>query len=149
MRLRTINEDIALAIDFSQAPNDCEYCGKSAELRPYGRNGAWICFECGMEHEDETDANFADILDGNGNDAVKIVSLEESLNMQTKKVKAKDLKVGDYLPMTQSTVVVAPSAGLKTPRGKVDLTVEFSNGQRQTKTWNKNTDISVQIKDNV
>jgi len=142
-RLRTINEDIALAIDFSQAPNECEYCGKSAELRPYGKDGAWICFKCGMEHEEETDANFADILDGNGSDAVKIVAANEAMEpKQTRLVKAKDLKVGDYLPFTKSTVVVAPSAGLNTPAGKVELTVE-SNGKRFSKTWSKNTEISV------
>jgi hypothetical protein len=29
----------------------CEYCGTVAELRPYGKNGAKICFECGMKPE--------------------------------------------------------------------------------------------------
>lgn len=33
-------------------PNDqhtnCEYCGEKSELRPYGKDGAWICFDCGM-----------------------------------------------------------------------------------------------------
>ena len=27
----------------------CEYCGKIAETRPYGRNNEEICFECGMK----------------------------------------------------------------------------------------------------
>lgn len=38
----------------------CEYCGKNDELRPYGRGGAFICFECGMkpEHKSETEANY-------------------------------------------------------------------------------------------
>lgn len=103
-RLQTINEDIALVIDFSQAPNECEYCGEPAQLRPYGKDGAWICFKCGMEHEDETEANFADVLDGSGSDAVKIISVRESMNIQTKKVKAEDFKVGDYPPMTKSIV---------------------------------------------
>lgn len=30
---------------------NCEYCGKLDELRPYGKNGAKICFECGMKPE--------------------------------------------------------------------------------------------------
>lgn len=43
----------------------CEYCGREADLRPYGRNGANICFKCGMENEEETAANFAKKLDNN------------------------------------------------------------------------------------
>jgi len=31
----------------------CELCGKEAELRPYGPDGKWICFDCGMKDEDE------------------------------------------------------------------------------------------------
>jgi len=27
----------------------CEYCGKVAETRPYGRNNEEICFDCGMK----------------------------------------------------------------------------------------------------
>ena len=31
-----------------RTPDDkCEYCGKVSELRPYGKNGARICCECG------------------------------------------------------------------------------------------------------
>ena len=26
----------------------CEYCGKVAETRPYGRNNEEICFQCAM-----------------------------------------------------------------------------------------------------
>jgi hypothetical protein len=42
----------------------CEYCGKEAELRPYGKGGAKICFECGMKPEDkaETDRQFEGLL---------------------------------------------------------------------------------------
>lgn len=29
----------------------CEYCGKVDELRPYGKNGAKICFDCAMKPE--------------------------------------------------------------------------------------------------
>lgn len=44
----------------------CQYCGKISELRPYGKNGAKICFECGMKPENKTttDAAFQAILDG-------------------------------------------------------------------------------------
>jgi hypothetical protein len=42
----------------------CEYCGRKEELRPYGKNGARICFECGMKDKDETEKNMAKILFG-------------------------------------------------------------------------------------
>lgn len=42
----------------------CEYCGKVAELRPYGKNGANICFECGMEDIKTTEEMFSKRIDG-------------------------------------------------------------------------------------
>lgn len=33
----------------------CEYCGKKDELRPYGKNGERICFECGMKDPKTTE----------------------------------------------------------------------------------------------
>jgi hypothetical protein len=38
----------------------CEYCGEVKELRPYGKDGANICFDCAMkpENREETDKNF-------------------------------------------------------------------------------------------
>jgi hypothetical protein len=32
-----------------EPPGTCETCGKRAELRPYGPNGARVCFDCGMK----------------------------------------------------------------------------------------------------
>lgn len=29
----------------------CEFCGTTAELRPYGPNRERICFDCGMKNE--------------------------------------------------------------------------------------------------
>ena len=29
----------------------CELCGKIEETRPYGPNGARVCFDCGMKNE--------------------------------------------------------------------------------------------------
>lgn len=29
----------------------CEACGETAELRPYGKNGANVCFKCAMKDE--------------------------------------------------------------------------------------------------
>jgi hypothetical protein len=44
----------------------CEYCGKIEELRPYGKNDAKICFDCGMKPENiqGTEAAFDDVLSG-------------------------------------------------------------------------------------
>lgn len=41
----------------------CELCGAVKELRPYGPNAEWICFDCGMKDEETTKARFAAILD--------------------------------------------------------------------------------------
>jgi hypothetical protein len=44
-------------------PDDtCELCGMVEELRPYGPNGARICFDCGMEDEPGTAARAAAFL---------------------------------------------------------------------------------------
>ena len=43
------------------AERACCHCGDTAaELRPYGPNGAYVCFECAMnpEHRAETDRQF-------------------------------------------------------------------------------------------
>lgn len=47
-------------------PEPCEYCGNIDELRPYGKNGAKICFDCGMKDENikETENTFDNILSG-------------------------------------------------------------------------------------
>ena len=42
----------------SEEPQQCDYCGVIAELRPYGKNGAAICFDCGRKNPAETRANF-------------------------------------------------------------------------------------------
>lgn len=66
-RLQTIRESLnVISIDASEAPECCEYCGEPGDLRPYGKDGEWICFKCGMSEEniEDTEAKFADILDG-------------------------------------------------------------------------------------
>ena len=42
----------------------CEYCGKIAELRPYGENGARICYECGMKNRAKTEEMVEKELEG-------------------------------------------------------------------------------------
>ncbi len=64
--------------------------------------------------------------------------------MKTEKkiVEAQYLQVGDMIAFGQ-TVVLAPSRGLKTPSGKVDLVVTNKNGVRIPKTWNAKTQIAI------
>jgi hypothetical protein len=33
----------------AEKPQQCDLCGKIAELRPYGPNGECVCFDCGMK----------------------------------------------------------------------------------------------------
>lgn len=35
-----------------EPPGTCEVCGVEAELRPYGPNGARICYDCGPGSDD-------------------------------------------------------------------------------------------------
>jgi hypothetical protein len=42
----------------------CEECGKTDELRPYGKNGANVCFECAMKDEDNAKAMFRKRING-------------------------------------------------------------------------------------
>lgn len=50
----------------SEPEDTCEYCGAHKETRPYGKNGARICFKCAMkpENKEETDKNFGLVLRG-------------------------------------------------------------------------------------
>lgn len=50
----------------SEPEEICEYCGKIAETRPYGKNGARICFDCAMspENKTETEKQFGLMLRG-------------------------------------------------------------------------------------
>lgn len=34
---------------YKEKPQQCDLCGKIAELRPYGPNGETICFQCGKK----------------------------------------------------------------------------------------------------
>lgn len=57
--------------------------------------------------------------------------------MTRKQVEAQTLKVGDKL-CSGGTVTHAPSSGLRTPTGKIDIGVD---GFRRT--WNKRTMIAI------
>jgi hypothetical protein len=51
-----------LAAIYQENPQQCDLCGKIAELRPYGPNGEAICFECGMKDEATTQQQFVQVL---------------------------------------------------------------------------------------
>lgn len=53
------------------------------------------------------------------------------------------LKVGDVLSGSGSKVIQAPSSGLKTPSGKVEIGIEYPNGVKKIQTWGKYTVVSV------
>jgi len=62
--------------------------------------------------------------------------------METTKIKAVNLKVGDELA-TGERVVVAPSSGLRTPKGKCELQLTTKDGGVRWATWGKTTLIAV------
>ena len=45
-----------------ERPQQCDDCGKIAELRPYGPGGSMVCFECGMKDEEGTTRRFSAAL---------------------------------------------------------------------------------------
>jgi hypothetical protein len=47
---------------YKEKPQQCDLCGKIAELRPYGPNGECICFECGMKDEKTTKRKFIEFM---------------------------------------------------------------------------------------
>lgn len=47
-----------------EEPQQCDLCGKIAELRPYGPNGECICFECGEKNEATTERMMRKVLFG-------------------------------------------------------------------------------------
>ena len=44
-----------IAFIYGENDQQCDLCGKIAELRPYGPKGECICYECGMKNEKTTD----------------------------------------------------------------------------------------------
>ena len=47
-----------LGVIENEPENNCEICGKYAELRPYGPKGENICFQCGMKKLGVTERQF-------------------------------------------------------------------------------------------
>lgn len=48
----------------AERPGVCSDCGKVAETRPYGANGARICYECGQKDTAGTERRMAAYLFG-------------------------------------------------------------------------------------
>ncbi len=46
------------------APAKCTICGEKKELRPYGKDGNWVCFGCMKENEEEGKRQFNKLFDG-------------------------------------------------------------------------------------
>jgi len=40
---------------YEEKPQQCDFCSKIEELRPYGPNGECICFDCAMKDEATTE----------------------------------------------------------------------------------------------
>ena len=52
---------------------ECYYCKSTdEEMRPYGPGMSWVCFDCGMEHEKETERNFDAQIEACGDGLVLI-----------------------------------------------------------------------------
>jgi hypothetical protein len=65
-RLRGKQYRDATIIDRREVPKgECQLCNADGvELRPYGPNGEWICFHCGMKAKSATEAKMGEILFG-------------------------------------------------------------------------------------
>lgn len=55
-----------MVIDRTELPEgSCQLCGaEGEELRPYGANGEWICFDCGQKDKKTTEERMANLLFG-------------------------------------------------------------------------------------
>jgi hypothetical protein len=54
-----------------EAPSECADCGEVAETRPYGKDGAEVCYDCGMKDPAEMQRQF--LLRLNGTKRVSIL----------------------------------------------------------------------------
>lgn len=49
---------------FETPPGECEMCGRTDELRPYGPEGEHVCFDCAMKDRAAAERQLAKLLDG-------------------------------------------------------------------------------------
>ena len=55
---------VVIGSDDEAVPKPCTDCGKVEELRPYGRDAAWVCFDCAMKDPVNAEAMFEKQLKG-------------------------------------------------------------------------------------
>jgi hypothetical protein len=67
--------------------------------------------------------------------------------MGIKKTEVRHLKVGDKLAGSGVTVISPPTAGIKTPTGKMEIGIEYPNGKKYLKIWGKYTVVGVKTED--
>jgi len=53
-----------VSVIYVEADSQCDLCGKIDELRPYGKNGECICYDCGMKDEETTEKMMGIVLFG-------------------------------------------------------------------------------------
>ena len=67
--------------------------------------------------------------------------------MPTLTVTVSQLLPGDYLLGSGQTVVVGPTAGLRTPRGRLELIVRVGDGHPRSVLWNARTRMKIERKE--
>jgi len=65
LKAKRVRHDLYV-LDRTDVPEGtCQLCNsKNKELRPYGRNGEWICFDCAMKDEATTERRFGEVVFG-------------------------------------------------------------------------------------
>jgi hypothetical protein len=56
----------------------CTECNNDSDCRPYGENGAMICFGCGMKNEERTNRNFLSQLNAASDISNTVIIGEET-----------------------------------------------------------------------
>lgn len=56
----------------------CTECKQDEDCRPYGHNGAYICFECAMKDEERTNRNFLAQLEAAAKQSSTVIIGEET-----------------------------------------------------------------------
>ena len=61
--------------DTRDVDGECEFCGELDELRPYGANDEWICFDCGEKNKEVTEKKMKEML---GDNPIFVILPEDS-----------------------------------------------------------------------
>ena len=56
--------DLANGLIYVEKPQQCDFCGDIAELRPYGPNGEIICFPCAKKDPKATERKMKEAMGG-------------------------------------------------------------------------------------